>query len=49
MKINRNDKCPCESGKKFKKCHSETMQGKEIQKNYGNDYIEFIINKMKQR
>ena len=47
MKINRNDKCPCENGKKFKKCHLNTQRGKLIQKNYGHDLEQFIIEKMK--
>ena len=48
MKIKRNEKCPCESGKKFKKCHLNTQKGKLIQGNYGQPYIDFIIQKMKE-
>ena len=47
MKIKRNDKCPCESGKKFKKCHINTEQGKAIQGNYGQPYIDYMIDLMK--
>jgi hypothetical protein len=47
MNIGRNEKCPCGSDKKFKKCHMNTEQGKQLQKNYGNDFIEFLINKIK--
>ena len=28
-KTNRNDPCPCGSGKKYKKCHLETDQASE--------------------
>ena len=48
MKIKRNDKCPCNSGKKFKKCHWNTELGNAIQGNFGSDYIEFISTRMKQ-
>lgn len=27
MKISRNDKCPCGSGKKFKQCNEHTLSG----------------------
>jgi len=47
MKISRNEPCPCEIGKKFKKCHMNTSMGKSIQGNYGQPYIDFIINEMK--
>jgi hypothetical protein len=47
MKIKRNDKCPCDSGKKFKKCHWGTERGKAIQGNYGQPYIDFMIDLMK--
>ena len=47
MKIGRNEKCPCESGKKFKKCHMNTWRGKAIQGNYGQPYIDYIIDLMK--
>ena len=47
MKIGRNDKCPCGSGKKFKKCHMNTQRGKAIQGNYGQPYIDYIIELMK--
>ncbi len=47
MKFKRNDKCPCESGKKFKKCHWHTDRGRAIRDNYGIDYINFIIDNMK--
>ena len=46
MKIKRNDKCPCKSGKKFKKCHWGTFLGDAIQGNYGQDYLDYILNLM---
>ena len=46
MKIKRNDKCPCDSGKKFKKCHWNTERGEAIQGNYGQDYLDYILNLM---
>ena len=45
-KIKRNDKCPCESKKKFKKCHWGTSLGDAIQGNYGQDYLDYILNLM---
>ena len=48
MKIKRNEPCPCESGKKFKKCHWNTQLGEAVQGNYGIDYINFIIKQMKE-
>ncbi len=47
MKIKRNEKCPCGSGKKFKKCHLHTERGKAIQGDYGQPYIDYIIDLMK--
>lgn len=47
MKINRNDKCPCDSGKKFKKCHIFTDSGKAITQNFGQPFIDYHINIMK--
>ena len=49
MKIKRNEHCPCDSGKKFKKCHLNTQLGQTVQGNYGKDFINFIINKMKEK
>jgi len=46
LKIGRNEKCPCESGKKFKKCHMNTSMGKAIQGNYGQPYLDFIKREM---
>lgn len=35
MKINRNDPCPCGSGKKYKKCHGlADQEAKKIQRTY---------------
>ena len=47
MKIGRNDKCPCGSNKKFKKCHIFTDAGRTIQKNFGQPFVDFLINEMK--
>jgi hypothetical protein len=33
-KINRNDPCPCGSGKKYKKCCYKTEQDKKSQKGF---------------
>ena len=48
MKIGRNTKCPCESGKKFKRCCIHTEKGKIIQQNFGQPFIDFVINTMKE-
>lgn len=48
MKIKRNEQCPCDSGKKFKKCHLNTQLGQTVQGNYGKPFIDFIINRMKE-
>tara|TARA_R100000231_G_scaffold135103_1_gene109282 strand:- start:5347 stop:5496 length:150 start_codon:yes stop_codon:yes gene_type:complete len=47
--MKRNQKCPCESGKKFKKCHLNTEYGKTLQEleYYGEAYQEFILKKIK--
>ena len=47
MKLGRNDKCPCDSGKKFKKCHLGTQLGKSIQGNYGQPYLDYVLYLMK--
>jgi len=48
--MKRNDKCPCNSGKKFKKCHMNTEYGKVLTELhlYGEGYQEFILNKIKE-
>jgi len=32
VNLKRNDKCPCGSGKKVKKCHSALLKGLKLQK-----------------
>ncbi len=46
--MKRNDKCPCDSGKKFKKCHMNTEYGKTLTnlEFYGEGYQEFIITRI---
>ncbi len=40
MKINRNDKCSCGSGKKFKACHyNESMGWKIVVDEFGQKHI----------
>ena len=46
MKIKRNDKCPCDSGKKFKKCCMNTESGKILLNAKGKWFKEFIASRM---
>ena len=39
MKTNRNEQCPCGSGKKYKQC----CEKKRFQSDDGNKYIRWII------
>ncbi len=46
IKIRRNDKCPCGSGKKYKKCcyldpdkNAEILRATSIAKDYGDELV----------
>lgn len=50
MKIGRNDKCHCESGKKYKKCclmRDERKPHETLAKFVGNEWIETELGKIR--
>ena len=49
VRFGRNDRCPCESGKKFKKCHMNTHAGDILKNANGKWFVNFIIEKMKEK
>lgn len=42
MSIGRNDPCPCQSGRKAKKCHSEVVGWKEEEARWYLGHLLFI-------
>ncbi len=46
MKIKRNDKCPCNSGKKFKKCCINTNSGQILLGNSDKWFKTLIAERM---
>ena len=46
-KIKRNEPCPCESGKKWKKCCMSRF-GRYFKRNYGDAYYKYMVKIMKE-